>query len=395
MTRRVTVAERRARLARRHRLVPSHRVDDVAAITDSMVGLHSSDPATVYLSATARMKRPSIAAVADALYEHRSVLRHHAMRRTLWVFTPQVARLAHAACTAALAPPEWTRLAKMVEDSEVASDGAAWVAAAKRDTLAALHRAGEATTRQLGQLVPALRAPLHLAVGKAYAGQQGAHTRVLLNLGFDGLIVRGRSTGSWISSEYTWSPTDRWLPGGVVGADPVAAADELTRRYLAAFGPASTADVQWWMGWTLGATKRALASISAVEVELDDGPAWVRADDTDPEVAVKPWIAFLPGLDSTTMGWKERAWYVGDHGGLGHSLFDRNGNGGPTVWVDGEIVGGWAQRQSGEIAHRLLKDIGRARADAVAREAERLRALIGAARVNARFPAPIQKELLA
>jgi hypothetical protein len=68
-TRRITVGERRARLARRHRLVPSTRTDDVAAIADSVVALHSSDPVSVFLSALARMRHPSIAAVEAALHE--------------------------------------------------------------------------------------------------------------------------------------------------------------------------------------------------------------------------------------------------------------------------------------------------------------------------------------
>ena len=67
--RRISVGERRARLARRHRLVPSTRTDDVAAIADSVVALHSSDPVSVFLSVLARMRHPSIAAVEAALYD--------------------------------------------------------------------------------------------------------------------------------------------------------------------------------------------------------------------------------------------------------------------------------------------------------------------------------------
>ena len=43
---------------------PAH-TDDVAAIADALVALHSSDPVTVYLSAAARMAHPSIEAVSD------------------------------------------------------------------------------------------------------------------------------------------------------------------------------------------------------------------------------------------------------------------------------------------------------------------------------------------
>jgi hypothetical protein len=390
-----TDAQRRARLAVRHRLVASARTDDVAAIADSVVALHSTDPATVYLSAMARMRNPSVEAVSKALYDDRSVVRHHAMRRTLWVFTPQVARWAHAACTTALAATQWRRLAQLVSDSGIAADGPAWVAAARRDALAALHRLGTATARQLGREVPALTAKLVLAPGKSYAATQGAHTRLLVNLGFDGVVVRGRPNSGWTNAEYPWSLMTEWLGEAIVGVDPATGAAELARCYLARFGPATTADLQWWAGWTAATTRRALAAIEAEEVALEGGGSgWILPWDI--EVPRMPsWIAFLPALDPTTMGWKERSWYLAEHGRFGHSLFDRSGNAGPTIWMDGEVVGGWVQRRSGDIAYRLLVDVPRPRVKQIAAEAVRFAGLIGDARVNVRFPAPMQKELLA
>ncbi len=63
MPRPIGTDERRARLARRHLLLPSLRTDDVAAIADAVVALHSTDPVTVHLSAMQRMgtrrSRPS------------------------------------------------------------------------------------------------------------------------------------------------------------------------------------------------------------------------------------------------------------------------------------------------------------------------------------------------
>ena len=391
-------AQRRTRLAGRHRLAPSARIDDVGVITDSVVALHSSDPSSVYLSAIARMRQPSVEAISSALYDDRTVVRHHAMRRTLWVFTPQMARWAHASCTASLAPNEWKKLARMIEDSGIASDGVAWVSVAKADTLAALTAMGVATARQLGKAVPALTEKLQLAPGKPYAATQGAHTRVLLNLGFDGTIVRGRPKPSWTNSEYPWSVTEQWLGVAIAGEDPDTGAAELARNYVARFGPVTLADLQWWAGWTLGRTRRALAAIGAVEVDLDGDVGWVLADDVEDaaaDIGSEPWVAFLPALDSTTMGWKQRAWYLGALAEFGGPVFDRNGNAGPTIWVDGQVVGGWGQRKSGEIAYRLLTDVPSNRAKAIDAEARTLRELIGDARVNVRFPVPMLKELLA
>ncbi|MGH2595537.1 MAG: winged helix DNA-binding domain-containing protein, partial [Actinomycetota bacterium] len=51
----IDAAERRARLARRHRLAAAERASDVEQAAESMVCLHATDPATVYLSAWARV----------------------------------------------------------------------------------------------------------------------------------------------------------------------------------------------------------------------------------------------------------------------------------------------------------------------------------------------------
>jgi len=76
-------------------------------------------------------------------------------------------------------------------------------------------------------------------------------------------------------------------------------------------------------------------------------------------------------------------------------LFDRNGNGGPTLWVDGRIVGGWTQRRDGEIALRIMSDVGAVARDALQRQAAELAVLLGDVRFSTRFPAPLQAELVA
>jgi Winged helix DNA-binding domain len=391
----VTNLERRARLAQRHRLTVSTRDDDVVGVVESVVVLHSSDPCTVFLSAMARLATPSIRMVEAALYDDRSVFRHHAMRRTVWVFTPEAARAAHVACTQPLAIREWKRLAKMVEDSEIAVDGTAWVERARHNTLAAMTEMGPTTARELGKRVPELTAKLHLAVGKPYAGTQGAHSRIIQNLGFDGLIVRGRPA-KWTSGEYSWSLVDGYVRGGLTGMAVADAAALLARRYLDRFGPVTTADVQWWMGWTAGMTKQAIAAVGAVEVDLEGGSVgWLLPDDLDVVVYDEPWVGVLPALDPSIMGWQERGWYLGDLGRFGDTMFDRNGNAGPSLWVDGRVVGGWVQRPSGDIALGVLTDVPKKRRAELEASAERVRQQIGDARVNPRFPAPMQKDLLA
>ena len=174
------------------------------------------------------------------------------------------------------------------------------------------------------------------------------------------------------------------------------AADEaraqLARRWLWAFGPGTVADLRWWSGLTLGQVRAALGTLDVAEVDLDGSPGIVLADDVEPTPPPQPWVALLPSLDATTMGWQQRSWYLGDHVG---TLFDTNGNAGPTTWCDGRVVGGWAQRKDGEVVHRLLEDVGSAAAEAIAAEAGRLERWLGDVRISPRFPTPLQRELVA
>jgi hypothetical protein len=391
MARTVSDDERRARLARRHRLTPDTRIDDVAAVADSVVALHSSDPVTVYLSATTRMQNPAIDAVEKALYVDRTVVRHHAMRRTLWVATPDVARLMHAAATRRLVGPEYRRTIRLLTENGV-EDPDGWFEDARARTIAALEEHGPMTARALGQKVPALRLKVVMAPGKKYSATVSAHTRVLLNLGFEGQIVRTRPTGTWVNGAYTYAPAADWVEGGLDGWSERDAARELALRWLHRFGPATAADLQWWMGWTVSTTRAALADCGAVEVRLDAADVgYVAPGDEGPVPDAEPWVALLPGLDPTTMGWKQRAWYLP---GPCVDTFDRMGNAGPTIWVDGRVVGGWVQAPDGEIRTAFRVDVPAGRRRDVARRAEDLARTIGDTRFTVRFPSTLSAQLL-
>jgi len=239
--------------------------------------------------------------------------------------------------------------------------------------------------------VPALQAKVAVGGDKDWAGTIGLANRVMSVLAAEGLIVRGRPRGTWVSSQYEWAPTDTWLDGGLVRPTGAEARAELVRRWLARFGPGTEADVKWWTGWTLGNVRAALKAVGAVPVRLEEGStAYVLAGDDEPVAAPEPWVALLPALDPTAMGWTERGWYLGDHRA---PLFDRSGNIGPTVWSDGRIVGGWGQRPDGTVVARLLEDCGASVSAAVSAAAASLTELLAGVRVSPRFPTPLQREL--
>lgn len=385
---RIDVDERRARLGGRHCLAsPASNVAEVAA---ALVGLHSSDPVTVFLSCWARVRDFERSDLEQALYDDRSLLRMVGMRRTMFVVPVADAPVLDAACTKALAVGERRRLISLIEGQGVTPDGAAWLRKVERKTVAALQARGQATAAQLTNDVPELAGKLVFGEGKTWAGTMGLSTRVLFLLATDGRIVRGRPLGSWVSTQYRWAPIDTWLDGGLramVGPDARA---ELVARWLRSYGPGTLTDIKWWTGWSGATTAAALRAVDAQEVRVDGGMAFVLNDGRAHKPVVKPWVALLPGLDSTVMGWKERAWFLGPHQ---QALFDRNGNAGPTVWSNGRIVGGWTQRRDGTIAVELLEKVDSWAADKIAAEAKRLALWLGTTRITPRFRTPLEKSL--
>ena len=389
--RRMSADERRARLAVRHRLAPSARTDDPVAIAEGMVALHATDPSTVFLSTAARMATPSVEPLERALYDDRQLVRTLCMRRTMFVLPVPMVPVVQAACTDALVAGERRRTMAMLEQNGVA-DADGHLRALEAATVAAIEEHGEITGAELSKLVPGLRQQLLVGKGTKWEGMIGLTTRVLFLLSTEQRIVRGRPRGGWTSSQYRWSPMSSWLPGTVTAPSADEARIELSRQWLRAFGPATVADLKWWSGLTLGQVRKAVGALDVEEVDLDGVPGVVLADDVAPTPRPEPWVALLPSLDPTTMGWHQRGWYLDEHG---KTLFDTNGNAGPTIWCDGRVVGGWAQRKTGEVVFRLLDDIGGDARAAIETEAARLTAWLGDVRVTPRFPTPLQKQLAA
>lgn len=379
------VEERRARLARRHFLAP--RGGTVEGVTSALVGLHATDPATPYLSLWARVPGFAVADLDEALYERRSVVKHLAMRRTLWVFGADGLPAVQAASSDRVAANERRKLIADIEKGGVAPDGAAWLDTACAAVLAHLDEHGCTGAAQLRTALPELAGSYDPAPGKSWGGTTPVAPRVLTVLGARGDIVRGPNTGAWTSSRPRWASRTSWLGDGAV-ADPDTAATALVGTWLRAFGPATVADIAWWFGHTLTWTRRALAELGAVGVDLHGSPGVALPDDLEPEPAVEPWCALLPGLDVTTMGWFDRDWYLD---GQREQVFDRNGNAGPTAWVDGRVVGGWVHDAEGRVQVRLTADVRATSRKALQRKADELTAWLDGVQIKPRFPSPLSK----
>ena len=366
-------------------MAPPFRVTEVEAAADAMVCLHATDPAGLYLSAWARVDGFEVSDLDRAFYDDRTLVKHLAMRRTLFAVGRDLLPVVQAASSNRVAGVERRRLEKEVREAGLVEDAERWFDEVTAAAVAGLAD-GPRTAAQLREREPVLEGSIAYGHGKPWAGSFPLVSRVMTCLQATGTIVRAGNLGSWTSSRPTWALAADWLGEPIPPLPEDVARAQLVERWLRRFGPGTTLDIKWWLGSTLTAVRQALRDVGAVEVSLDGGGSgWVLPDDVDPVGPVEPWVALLPALDPTTMGWYDRDWYVGPHR---PQVFDTAGNGGATIWVDGRIVGGWSTKD-GAVDLALLEDVGTGARAALDAEADRLTAWLHGTQVMPRFPAPL------
>jgi hypothetical protein len=301
-----TIAERRARLARRHFL--AGQAGSIDGVVADLVGLHATDPATPYLSLWARLAGFAVAHLDAELYERRTLVKHLAMRRTLWTVRAEDLPLIQSGASDRVADNERRRLAADAQKAGIADDGDTWLDTACLAVLRHLAEHGAASAKELRAALPELAGSYDYAPGKRWGGETPLAPRVLTVLSVRGDIVRGPNDGAWTVSRPRWTPMADWLAARPGPTTPEVARTELVGRWLRAFGPATVTDIKWWFGNTLTWARQALRDVDAVEVDLDGTPGFALPDDLESEPNVDPWCALLPGLDVTTMGWFDRDW---------------------------------------------------------------------------------------
>ena len=151
---RVSDEQRRARLGARHGLAqPAGSLEDAVR---GVIGFHASDPATVYLSAQARIDEFASLDMEQALYDDRSLVRLWGMRRTLFVTTRDLASVMRSASPDAFGRAERTRFERMLADQGKATDADAWIDNVAAQVLAELDARGEASANELRRAIPEL-----------------------------------------------------------------------------------------------------------------------------------------------------------------------------------------------------------------------------------------------
>jgi len=382
---------RRARIARRHGLRRECRYETIEAATTAMTALHATEPSTPHLSLHARVKELTVAEVEAALYDDRLLVKAMAMRRTLWVVTRDLLPAVAGSAGRRTADVQIRKLAKEAPELEQQL-GPDWIAKATADIVECLD-GRELTTKALRDELPHLGGTFMAAPGSKWSAEVAAVTRLLTILTATGAVARGRNAGHWRISRPRWTSMASWLGHELIPTDVEPGYAAIVRRLLWTFGPATEADLVWWLGATKAVVRTCLLANQALEVLLDDGSTgWVLPNDTldlEQRPEHEPWVALLPTLDPTTMGWRQRDFYLeAEHAPY---LFDRAGNGGTTVWVNGRIVGCWVQDDRQRVLPILLSQVSRDQRRLLDREVTRLDEFVGGQHLHNVFASPQMK----
>jgi hypothetical protein len=355
-------------------------------VARSLTAVHGTDPGSTVLGILARTRDAQVAGIERALYDDRTIVRLLGMRRTVFAVDWK------------LAPAVWSSSANIVRDQLrlldrmlVASGIEApeqWIREAELRLIEFLETNPGSTSTEIAAADPHLghRVP----VGGPVGATQSVTSRLLTQMSADGRVVRAKPRGGWTSTQFTWATAASWRADWPERPDIDSADASIARSWLFGHGPALLEDFAWWTGWPKGRSRKALDRAGAIEVEISDGTGFVLESDLEFVSAPAPWIALLPGLDSSTMGWKSRQFYLGEYS---ERLFDNVGNGGPTVWVDGRVVGGWTQLDDGAVRYQLFEDVGGERRSELDLEAARLTNMLGDIRLKPRARRWTQSEL--
>ena len=320
----------RALLARQHLL--ERRTGPATEVVDHLVGLQAQNAWSPYVGLWSRVEGFRTDELAAAFWD-RSVTRIAVMRSTIHLVT---------AADALLLPGLIAPL--LAKDLRVnAQHGAALRTLDLAELTAAARELVEAeprVTTELGRLL-AQRWP-DVSPGTLAYGARG--TLPLVQVPPRGVWGRSGAT--------TWTTAWAWLGPELTEAAPdltdpqvlPAEQERLVRRYLAAFGPASVADLQNWSGLT--GMRAVVDRLDLVRYRAEPSPGAVRERELldlpgtplpDPDVPAP--VRFLPDYDNVLLGHADRTRIISaEHRPY---LASPNGVVPATFLLDGRVAGTW------------------------------------------------------
>ncbi|MFD7834130.1 winged helix DNA-binding domain-containing protein [Streptomyces sp. NPDC059761] len=282
-------------------------------------GLQAQEPQEPFVGLWSRLRAFDPTDLSDLLIQRR-VVRTHLMRRTVHLVTADDAlawRARHGAMLRQRVLGTYRRELDGVDLDELAAAGRAVMADGEPRSMTELARAlaerwPTPGPRALGEMLIAALVPVAQAPPRGLWRTKAGVRNVLLS--------------SWLGREIDPpSPDD---------TDPVG--QGLVRRYLAAYGPAASADLRAWCG--LAGLPAAVAAVREELVAFRDERGRELLDLPDaprPDPGTPAPVRFLPAFDNAILGYHDRSRIIDDaHRGLSVA-------GERVVLVDGRVAATW------------------------------------------------------
>jgi Winged helix DNA-binding domain len=190
---------------------------------------------------------------------------------------------------------------------------------------------------------------------EAFGGRWPRWRQLTSTAAHRGMLCFGPNRGPRV----TYTNPHRWLPG-FRPDDGAAALRALVRRYLYAYGPATSQHFARWLNLP---PRRAVALFDQLageleQVELDGAPGWVVAGDTGTPAQPHRGIRLLGYFDAFVVAGQPRErLYPGPAATRGLTPAGQAGNY-PVLLVDGVVGGVWHQRRSGRRLAITVEPLG-------------------------------------
>lgn len=354
--------------ARRHHLDRRAPAGKLLAVASRLCGLHAQVLSCAELQVWARVEALDRGAVQRALWEERTLVKTWAMRGTLHVLPAAELPLWHAALSTSrryATPERWQKYVGITLDEL----DAITVAVGE-----ALHNR-LLTREELAREIARTRSP---ELGQKVAASSWG--MMLKPAAFTGRLCFAPSVGTRVQ----FTNPQSWLGLAKNGVAPEEATAEVTRRFLASYGPATARDLsRWWNGGGVSLGRQWLASLGAeiAEVAVEGTPAWMLAGDLKRLRDVEPprSVRLLPGFDPYVVASSHHTGHLMP-GDFRSRVFRPQGWISPVLAVDGRLFGVWRHERKGSRVRITVEPFVRVPAwmrRGAGEEAERLAVFLG------------------
>jgi hypothetical protein len=343
---RLSWAEVCARRLDRHALSAPARDARPAEIVTAICGAHAQVLSAAELSIGLRIDGITRAAVRDALWTDRTLVKTFGPRGTVHLLPTRDLPLwtgALAAIPSSPSPfPPGVRLSPEQTEAVIAAIGVALA-----DTELTIDELGEAVVARAGDWAGDLVMP-------AFQGFWPRWRQAITMAAHRGVLCFGPNRGRNV----TYTSPRRWLPG-FRPADGQAALATVLKRYLHAYGPATPQQFAQWLNAPRRWTAELFDSLAAElqEVELEGTRAWVVAGDVEPGSSQPRGLRLLPYFDAYTVGCHPRELLFPGRA-ADRALAGSQAGNFPVLLIDGVVAGVWHQRRSGKKLDITVEPLG-------------------------------------